>query len=187
MQSPVVNSLHIGYHMWPILKLNCWSQSKLTGSFYSTTGSQQAPIVTQGQSLFYWLEQYTCWNSILLALKMHGEKCWEKSYKCLHMPTILAFLSQASRAYSSLSRKLHGAVYEVSTVLVLRLRITLQEWTKQNVCHPCTKGPTVIQDFTMAKLLSILTWKYSKLLIYCHGEQQELSLSTSQTWWHISR
>ena len=150
--------------MWPILELNCRSRSELTGSFYSNTGSQQPPAVTQG-------------HSILIALQM-GKKvneCLEKPYEWLHMHTISDILSQANRAYSTLSRKLEA----VSTVQVLRLRTTSQEWTRQNVCHP-QKWPTVIQDFTMAKL-SILTWMYRKLLIYCHGAQEELSLSTV-TW-----
>ena len=151
--------------MWPILQLNCRSRSKLTGSFYSNTGSQQPPAVTHAGSL----------NTHCTP---NGEKCeWmsRKAIGCLHMHTISAILSQANRAHSTLSRKLEA----VSTVQVLRLRTTSQEWTRQNVCHP-QKWPTVIQDFTMAKL-SILTWMYRKLLIYCHGTQQELSLSTV-TW-----
>ena len=36
------------------------------------------------------------------------------AYECLHMPTILAFLSQANRAYSTLNRELEAVILKVS-------------------------------------------------------------------------
>ena len=47
----------------------------------------------------------------------------EKSHnECLHMPTILAFLSQHNRAYSTLNRQLEVIIIEISVVQVLKLR-----------------------------------------------------------------
>ena len=45
-----------------------------------------------------------------------------KPYECLHMPKILAFLSQLNRAYSTLTKQLKAVSIEVCIVEALRLR-----------------------------------------------------------------
>ena len=76
----------------------------------------------------------------------------EKSHKCLHMPTILVFLSQGNRDYSTLTRQLEAIIIELSAVQVLRLSTNPQRDTGQNL----QKSPTVMQSFAIVKL-AILT------------------------------
>ena len=67
------------------------------------------------------------------------------------MPTISAFLSQANKPYST--RQLEAVIIEVCMVQALRLRINPRQVHEAK--HP-QMGPTVTQDFTIAKL-AVLT------------------------------
>ena len=139
---------------------------------YSNTGSQQAPAVTQGQR-----KRNLVGTQYLLELNTHctpnGEKvneCLEKPYEWLHMHTISDILSQANRAYSTLSRKLE-AVNKVSTVQASAKAKNYFTGVNKAKCLPPTKVTYSHTGFHngQAKYFNMNVQKTADLLSWCTG------------------